>query len=291
MPSEAPSLPVRLAAWGLIAVWALLTGAGVATLVDRHWLDFLNEKRRVSAVWWRDYGATALQRGRTEEALAAFEHAVSIRPSDADATADLGAALLVVGRRDEAALALSRSLTLGTSQPDVVHERLAEVYAGRGDLDAALKHHQAAAKTAADPAESLLAVGMLLYDGGHHAEAVATLSSALAGALDVRQTYRASMLRGRAVHRDEADVVGSIDAALKRPITDEDLARYDLETLRLGRERSPRIAKLRYSLGMALAAVGRVDEAAVELRLADELAPGNPFVQRALAKLQGQPAR
>jgi len=292
MPSEprpeGPSLAVRLAAWALFAGWALLPGAGVGPLVDRHWLDFLNEERRVSAIWWRDYGATALQRGRAKEALSAFEHAVSIRPSDADATADLGAALLVVGRADEAGLALKRALSLGTTQPNVVHERLAELSAERGDLDAALEHHQAAAKTAPDPSDSLLSVGMLLHDRGRNLDAIETLQSALAGALDVRQSYRAAMLRGRAVHRDEEDVVRSIDAALARPITDEDLARYDLETLSAGRKRSPKIAKLRFSLGTALAAEGRWGEAETELRAANELAPGNPFVQRALAKVEAQ---
>jgi tetratricopeptide (TPR) repeat protein len=151
--------------------------------------------------------------------------------------------------RDSTTL-FERSLAVAP-EPAVMHNNLAIAYQHDGNLEAAVRHYQAAVRVDPDYAPALTNLGALLRRQGQLEEAAALYRRALAA--DPRYAPAHTNLGGILADSGQAEAA--------------------MEHLRLALEADPSFAPARLQLGAALEASGNADEALVQYRAAIEAAP------------------
>ena len=294
--TQADSPPARDAlsrplAWLLIGFWILLVGISSATALNRNWAKPINRNSVEAVAYWRTLGGKYLLEGNDNAARVAYETAVRIWPSDADAQADLGGIYQKLGDFDRAVEVLERALELGPGDPAQVYTNLADVYGRQRDLPRALQYFDKAAEVAIEPAEALTAIAAIQLEQGKRKEAIATFRKALASWEDPVGQYRESLLRFRAANAKYPDLVKLVDESLKRPVTEEALRAYDLESLKAQRVASALSGKARYFLGKALVAEGETKEGIRLLREAQDSLPTAPLISKALRQAEAAERR
>ena len=273
------------------AFWVLLVAITAATALDRNWAKPVNRNSVEAVAYWRTLGGKYLLEGNVNAARVAYETAVRIWPSDADAQADLGGVYERLGEFDKAVEVLQRALELGPGDPAQVYTDLADVYGRQRDLPRAREYFRKAAELAIEPAEALAAIAAIQLERGERQGAIATFRKALASWEDPVGQYRESLLRFKAANARYPELVELVDARLARPVTEEDMAPYDVESLAAQRIGSPLSAKVRYFLGKALIAEGRPEEGIALLREAKEVLPSAPLIAQALARAEAEHRR
>jgi Flp pilus assembly protein TadD len=94
----------------------------------------VTRRHRRHAPAWMELGTLRMEQKQVEEAVQAFERAVALTPSDAEAHNNLGFALMAAGRAPEAVTALRRAIELDASQARTRNNLgFALVAAGRED--------------------------------------------------------------------------------------------------------------------------------------------------------------
>ncbi|MBI5695510.1 MAG: tetratricopeptide repeat protein [Nitrospirae bacterium] len=108
---------------------------------------------------YNNLGICLLDAGRTEEAFAALQKAVSLMPDKAQAYFSLGSAYIRTGRPREAAVAVDMALELDANYPRA-HALMGLLYDGEGRRDDALREFE----TAFDLAPADIEVSTMLMD-------------------------------------------------------------------------------------------------------------------------------
>ena len=200
-------------------------------------------------------GSARLLQGRRADARAAFERAVTLDPLYANAHRGLGIVMYREGRFDEAARAYERALQLA---PDdlTVHHNYGVLLHAQGKLAESIARYEAALRLDQS------------YPDAH--QGLALVYKAQGRVVDAVRHYRhalAAVPQWRDVQLDLAWLLATADdPAVRNPAEAVDLAE------RAVRASSVRTWQSLDVLAAALAAAGRVQEAAVHAREAVELA-------------------
>jgi Flp pilus assembly protein TadD len=254
---ERPMKDRPLVAPGLCA--ALLGALGIIS-----WLQSATY-RDINTLWhttiardpgcWMAYtnlGMNSFQAGRTEEAIARFNQALELNPSDSEAHADLGVALAQQGRTGEAIVQYRQAVKVQPGYPEA-HNDLGNALSGQGHTDEAIAEYREACRLKPDYADAYSDLGVALSKAGRMDEAMAEFHEALR------------------INPALPDAHGNLGTALfQQGRTGEAVAEYR-EALRL----NPDYAKGHYGLGNVLQQQGRSQEAVAEYREALRLDPGN----------------
>jgi tetratricopeptide (TPR) repeat protein len=139
-------------------------------------------------------GTILAELGRYEEAVASYERALLLRPSDVDALTGRADALQVQGRLDDALAGYQEALALAPGHPDA-HINLGAALTQLRRYGEALAHCERALALQPDSAGALCNRGALLSELGRFSEAVATFDRALAIDPDYAPAWH---FRGRA---------------------------------------------------------------------------------------------
>jgi predicted CXXCH cytochrome family protein len=134
------------------------------------------------------YGNLRMRQGRPEEAIAAYERAISLDARFAGAYVNLADAYRQQKRESDAENVLRRGLALLPRAADL-HHALGLLLVRKGDKAAALKELALAAKLAPDNARYSYVHAVALYSTGRQSEALAVLRSA-----DARHPYDLDIL-------------------------------------------------------------------------------------------------
>ncbi len=140
-------------------------------------------------------GMTLARQGQFEQALAAFEEAVRLKPDWAEGHFGLGMTLLSRGRPEPAARALRRAIDLQPHYPEAL-VGLGEVLQRQHRADEAAKAYRQAIALSPNHAPAHIALASLLHSQGKVGEAVAAAETAAAAATsDLRlQDYLGNLL-------------------------------------------------------------------------------------------------
>jgi type II protein arginine methyltransferase len=126
-----------------------------------------------------------MEAGRNEEALAAFQQALALRPRDPLMQRNIGDILVRLGRIREARAAYSEGVRVAREAVAVnqknpeAHGALALCLAKTGELDEALKHVETATALAPNAHQSYYRRAAILALAGRRDEALAALRAAL----------------------------------------------------------------------------------------------------------------
>jgi tetratricopeptide (TPR) repeat protein len=175
-------LPRRIACTISVLVLALLGARAFDQ--TRYWIDDFAFLRRALDVNPRSFaaysmlGASYIDRGRTDEAIDAYEHALAIEPADFRTQFSLGVALDRAGRTSEALEHLEESLRHGAESADA-HDYLGLVLARSNRPAEALEHFRAAVRVDPLSWSAQFRLGVVLRQVGRPREAATHLREAL----------------------------------------------------------------------------------------------------------------
>ncbi len=207
---------------------------------------------------------TALQRmGRLEEAIEAFDKAISLQPENADFWKSIGAVLIDLNRPDEALLALEQALKLRPRYADAAN-LCGLIFYRREQYSEALEHFDLSLEVRPDQADALYMRGLLYLDLKRFEEARA----------DNYQSYL--------LNQQDANTTNNLGTAL------QNLGRYEesLEWFDRAIALRPDFALALNNKGHSLTELQRVDEAFACYARSLEIDPENPKTHWNLALLQ-----
>ncbi len=206
-------------------------------------------------------GVALDERGDTRGAIAQFRKALEVNPTNPMAHYDLGIALARQGRVDEAIGSLRRALD-NNPNLEAAHINLGIALAGRGNVQEAMAHFRTALEIRPGDPAAYYNLGSGWASLGRIDEAIASFRKAVEA------------------DPDHYDAQIRLGIALARKDPDEAVAHFrEAQRIRPG---NPTAC---YDLGIALAALGRIDDAAAELRKALEIRPDFADARRELQSL------
>lgn len=226
------------------------------------WTRALREGGEQSGLIMLNWGKTQFDRGRTAQALAAFQKSAALEPSNPDAFHNMSSALFRLGRHDEALAAARKAVALNP-QTRNAQGHLGLILMIKGQSEAAKHHLREALRQKPDDVDPRMNLGLLLFMEGNHGQAIAELEDV------VRKQPTYAKARGNlgwAYYN-----TGRLDEAL----------RHLGESARL----EPRNADTHAHLALVLADRGQKREARAALDLARRLAPQSAAVRQAAARL------
>jgi tetratricopeptide (TPR) repeat protein len=291
---QAPATPPRhqtIITAALIFLWLVLMVFGSVTYVGPEWLRELSDPgRRVEAIILKSYGDNFYRQGDYGMAAGQYQGALERNPDLFDARLNLALSLDKLGRTQEATASLRSMLKRETSQreKETIYHNLGAIAARQGHTDEAIAYLEQAVAVSFDERPLLAKLGSLYLDAGQFEEARATLEKALASRLDVTLPYR-SMLRAALdndEYKNDEERLAAIEERLSRDFGDEQLARYDLQTIRRIQKSDTEIAEIHNKLAYICMRSGKNDEAMSHMQKVLEIMPDHEGAKQNLLALQ-----
>ena len=221
---------------------------------------------------WMQLAEVQVRRGRLPDAIAAYREVVKRKPQDPASLIGIASALLRSGQLDAARQHAELAVSVA---PAGAHELLAKVALAGGD--AATARREAALAQQADPTLPMTPYvdGLLLYNQGKYAEAVASLRRAK------------DLLQGRTVQMNDLNYY--LGDALARMERYQEAEPYLLDEVRL----FPHNTRARAGLAMLYRAMGRNadSERAIEELLRVSPTPEARVVAAQLWTMFGEPEK
>ncbi len=220
---------------GLLFTWVVLLFFGLLSATTPPWLVSLSDPgRRVESTDAKNLGDDALRQGNLGLAAAQYQHALKIRPDEGGAIVNLGIVLIKAGRVDEGERVLRDGLKITHSDVSrgLMLYTLGLLDEQRGNREAAMANYREAIACGTDLAKRYHRLGSLYLAAGQLDSAQVTFEKALAYQLDPASSYREMLVLGMDALEDDTVHVAVMRELLRQPVTENDLARYDLETIR-----------------------------------------------------------
>jgi tetratricopeptide (TPR) repeat protein len=288
--AHAPPPPAqRAVTWGLVLIWLLLMAFGVICYVNPPWLQAWSQPgRHVEARDYKDYGDDLLRQGKYPLAITQYQHALKINPDQAGALVNLAIAYINIGQPTVGAQLLEDALPRVTLRKGVVYYNLGEILEQQGRPDEAIHYYRQA--IGLDVQQDLVyrKLGALYLAAGRLEEAHAAFEQTLASQLDVTLPYKYMLQRSVDMYQEDDTHLPIIEEELARDTRPEDLARYDLQTVRRLHQRDPEIAKTHNHLGFICVRLGDIDQAIRHFEKSLDIWPNNIDGARNLQLLRQQ---
>ncbi len=149
--------------------------------------DVLKEDPKVIDAWFT-LGNMAGRRGRQEEAIAHFKHALALKPDDEEAVINMAHAYRKLGRDEDALVGFRRFMELDPKNAQV-HYEIAQIMIDRGEYATAASELHAALAVEPKMAAARNALGVVALNQGDLPSAEAQIRQALEMKPDVRLAH------------------------------------------------------------------------------------------------------
>jgi len=291
-PDTTPPARSRvIVTWGLLGVWLLLMSFGVVSLVNPPWLQELSRPGiAVEAREYKSFGDDALHRGAYGSAVAQYEQALRIKPGFIDVMVNLAIAYRDAGDPARGARILQESLqaTEDHSRRGIVYYNLGELLERQGRNEEAIEYYRQA--IGYDIEQDLVhrKLGSLYLAARKLDKAREAFEMTLQSQTDPTLPYMYMLRRSVEEFHDDETHLPIIRNQLDRGVREEDLAAYELDTLRQMQERDPEVAKTHNHLGLIYAQLGNLAESIRHFERSLEVWPGNVDATRNLPILRRQ---
>jgi len=265
-------------ALGVLAALAWLTSRQCAIYSDAETLWQATIERNPGCwVATGGLGDLYLREGRVPEAVACYERAIAIDPSNAGSHNDLGIALLGEGKADEAIAQFEATLRIDEKNAEA-HDSLGNVLASQHRFDEAVSHYARALEIAPGDGRARYNLGSALMHLGRAGDAATEFRKAVDIAPDDAESHYAL---GSALMRlgDDAGAIAEYrqalrcDAGIRGPHMNlgalylkEGKVQDAIDEFRGALRIDSRDADARFDLGSALVQAGRLDEAIAQFQ-------------------------
>jgi tetratricopeptide (TPR) repeat protein len=273
----------------LLFLWLVLMVFGGVTYAGPQWLRELSMPgRRSEAAILKSYGDDLYRQGNYAMAAAQYKGALERNPNQFDARLNLALSLDKIGRTEEAISILKEVLQseLGERERGAICHNLGAISARQGKRNEAIAFFEQAVSVSFDLRPLLVKLSSLYLEAGQLEKARATLEKALASRLDVALPYRLMLRAALDDYEDEETHLAGIQERLSRDPGEEQLARYDLQTIRRMQGSDVEIAEIHNKLAYICMRFGERDEATGHMQKVLEIMPDNADARKNLASLQ-----
>ncbi len=221
-----------------------------------------------------------------EEAIAAYERAIEIKPDSHEAFNNKGSALDKLGRYEEAIAAYERAIEIKPDKHEAFYNK-GNTLGNLGRYEEAIAAYERAIEIKPDSHEAFYNKGSALDDLGRYEEAIAAYERAIEIKPDKDEAWNG---RGIALRRSGKveEAIASYDRALEINPNDPDIwdnrgyalffaGRYPEAMISYDRalEINPQHANALYNKSCVLAVSGEIDLAIASLEIAISIEPGN----------------
>ncbi len=148
----------------------------------------LTKRYTESLILWNLMGASAAQIGQLDDAILAFEKAISIKPDYAEAYNNMGLALKDQGKVKEATEAYNKALSIKPDFADAYHNA-GNILQEQGKLDEAIQAYSKALSIKPDNADAYNNMGVALKDQDNLEEAIEAYNKAVSIKPDYAEAY------------------------------------------------------------------------------------------------------
>ncbi len=263
--------------WVLLGIWGALMSFAVVSQFSPPWLEKLARGGVVTEVrGYRDGGDSYMREGNFREALAWYERALRIDPDDVAARINSAIAHGKLGRPEAGLTVLREALARGPQDRGVVLYNIAELHRQMGESESAIAAYTEALAEGGAPELIHARLADLYAERGDGPRARDELRLALSFREDPAASYRRMLVSARETVGADSVQQRALEAAQAHGVTPADLERYDLDFLQRQLDRDPERGRLLGRLGVLEAQLGEREAAADHLRRALEILPGSP---------------
>ena len=232
----------------------------------------LTKRYTQSLTLWNLMGASAAQIGKLDDAILAFQKAISIKPDYAEAYNNMGATLQDQGKLNEAVGAYKKAISIKPDYADASYN-LGNALRDQGKLEEAIEAYKKALSIKHDYAEVYNNLGLSLYDQGKLEEAIEAYKKALSIKPDFTEAYNNLGLsltaqgklneaieaykKALSVKHDYADALNNIGNVLKEQGKLEEAIGAYLKAISI----NPNYVDAFFNMGNCLIDQGRLNEA------------------------------
>jgi len=282
---ESPTAPAATVTRGqtvvtvvLLSIWVFLMAFGlVSGLFPSVLGSFSRTGRMVEAIDYKNYGDIALRQKQYPVAIAQYRRSLAIQPDEPKVMTNLGIAYIQAGAVREGVEMLAEALAK-TDSPvtrGTIHHNLGDLLEKQGVTDKAIQAFEEAVKTGVELEVRYLRLGRLYLGQKQIDRAYECFQKAMEAQLDPTRSYREMLLRDLDTMAEEPEHRARIEAKLQEGVTAEDLAPYDLATIRWSQERDQGTAVLHNYLGWCLVQSNHFGEAARHFEASLQIWPEN----------------
>ena len=258
---------------------------GGLTFINPKWLQDLGRSgRHVEATSYKSRADDMLQEGEYATAIALYREALKIEPDRTALRMNMAHAWIKSGNDAKGTQILKEILQSETkrSEREFIYLNLADAAARQGNTDEAIAYYQQSAGETVSRGEIYFKIGLLHLEHERYEDARAALEMAVASETDLTLTYRAALQQSLDIFEDEPEHVAAIEQLLSKELRPEDLARYDLDTIRGMQVGNTELAKTHNHLALALSRLGEIDLAAEQLEKVLAILPDNEGARKNL---------
>jgi len=275
--------------WFLLAVWAVLIAFGLVSMTDPQWLDkYAQAGKEGEASAYKHYGDAELKKGNYRVAIAQYKRSLEIRSDQADVLVNLGITYLKSGdlSRGEEALQKAKRMEVTPIVGRSLHYYLAELNEKHGRSDEAIRNLEDALAAGIRPDVAYRKLGTIYLARDDYLRAQEFFENALAGQQDLAEPYLGLLRRCEEGAAEDAETRAWLASEQSRTISESDLSRYDLESIRQMHARDPELAKTHNHLGLISYKLRDLDGAIEHFERSASIWPGNVDATRNLQTLK-----
>jgi len=285
-PKKRPSRERTIITLILFALWLILFSFGAISILNPKWLQDLSRPGiKAESQSCKDYGDNFLRSDNYSTAIANYRRALEIRPDFVGARVNMAIAYSRSGDNARAEEILKDALRLESGRKGVVYYNLGELYEKQKKKDEAIRCYQRALDFEVQQDVIYRKLGTLYLAAEQYDQAREAFEMALASQLDAAFSYRNMLQSSLQLFEEDTATLPIIKAQLARNIRVEELAVYDLTTIRSIQQRDPEVAKTHNFLGFIYARLGDNVKAIEHFQRSLEIWPGNTDAKKNLQVL------
>ena len=284
-----PSRHQTVVTVGLLFLWLVLMVLGGVTYLEPGWLQDLSRSgRRLEASTLKSYGNDFLRQGNYPMAVGQYLGALERDPDRVDVQLNLAVAWGEMGNNQEATAILKNVLRRETSrsEQEFALYNLGELAAKQGNTGEAIEYLERATGLGVEQRPLHVRLALLYLGAEQFEKACAGFEKALASQLDVTLAYRTMLQNSLKIYKDDEVRLTAIRELLSRDLGAEQLARYDLQTIRRMQQSDVEVADIHNHLAYTYSRLGKTDEAAKHLQRVLDIMPDSEGARRNLLILQ-----
>jgi tetratricopeptide (TPR) repeat protein len=271
----------------LMIIWLALISFSIISATDPPWLrKIAHIGRSDEAAGMKDYGDNFLRQKDYPMAIAQYQSALQIKPDYLEAMINMATSYYLMGNTRQGIKIFQDALRLKSGYEGTVYFNMADLYEKQGKNDQAIDCLLKALDAGAEQDPIYCRLGVLYLKVGRSDDALSSFENALRIQVDQTTPYMKMLITNLAAFTYDEENLPVIKEMIKKGVTIEDLKAYDPETIKNVTESDPEIAKTHNFLGMIYLNRGKIEKAAEQFELSEQIWPGNPVAQKNMLALR-----
>ena len=232
-------------------------------------------------------GDILFRQGNPAAAIQNYKNALEINPDDISALINWAIASTKIGDLQGSLETLKKAVALADDEYNlsIIYYQMGIAHEKQRDTDAAIPAYEKAIEYGAQREEALTRLGTIYSNRKDLQKALEAFQFVLDAQLDVGLSYRAMLFRSAGIYKKNKKHLAIIEEQISGGVSDDLMARYDLETIRDVQSTNRKVAISHNMIGSIKADRRLFDEAETHFKESLRIWPDNPVATGSLSML------